>query len=416
MLIRFSVKNFLSFKEMATIDMLPSSISQHKKNLLKAGNYKLLKCASIFGANASGKSNFFKAMGFVKNFIINSSKETQVTEEIPVKPFLFSDQKEEEPSIFEFIFIKNNIKYRYGFGINKNEVVEEWLYSASKNKEKMLFERSYQDIKVDEQITEGEQIKKLTRKNALFLSVAAQFNDITAQTIIDWFKNFNVISGLQEYKPITLDYLKNKKAKEDVVKLLKIADSTINDISFEELPAKMPEEFLESTKIAKSIGINFKILPKIKTLHNKYDLEHNVIEQVEMDFRKTESTGTQNLFSMLGPILDTIDNGKVLVIDELECNMHPLITRFLVRYFHSKNNSAQFIFNTHDTNLLSNKYFRRDQIYFMNKNRFGESKLYSLYDYNVRYDSSFGKDYLKGRYRAIPFIDEYGFFGDELNC
>jgi hypothetical protein len=135
---------------------------------------------------------------------------------------------------------------------------------------------------------------------------------------------------------------------------------------------------------------------------------------VEFDFNKNESKGTQHLFSLIGPILDTIENASVLVIDEFECNLHPLISRFLIKLFHFKNKNAQFIFNTHDTNLLSNKYFRRDQIYFVDKDRYGCSKLYSLYDYNIRYDRTFDKDYLEGKYKAIPFIDEYGILGNEI--
>ncbi len=415
MLIKFTVENCFSFKEETTLDMIASSVSQHKDtNILNALNYNLLKSIAIFGANASGKSNLFKAMKFAKDFVLKSSKETQAQESIPVVPFLLSSETENQPSLFEFIFIQNNMKYRYGLRLNKTEVVDEWLFEAKKIKETLLFERHFQKIKVNPKFKEGLKLTEMTRKNALFLSVVAQFNGKIAESIIEWFSDLNIISGLGEYSPVTLKILEDSKLKDEFLNVFKIADFSIDDFRLKQRDISNAPKFIQKEiEKAKEAGIDLKLMPEIKTLHKKFNSQKELVELVEFDLEDMESKGTQNLFSLLGPILDTLSTGKVLIIDELESNLHPLITRFLVKLFHLKNNNSQFVFNTHDTNLLSNKFFRRDQIYFVNKNKYGQSSLYSLIDYDVRYDRIFDKDYLEGRYEAVPFIDNYSFWGNE---
>lgn len=417
MLIKFSVQNYLSFKDLNTLDMLPASISQHKNYLLDDVNYKLLKSAAVFGANASGKSNLFHAMGFARGFILNSSRESQAGEKIAVTPFLLSTETENQPSLFEFVFIVNNVKYRYGFCLNNTEVVDEWLFEAKKIKETLLFKRHLQEFDISTKFKEGNKVKDLTRNNALLLSVAAQFNIKIAKDILSWFIRLNVISGLSEYNPVTIDYVSTPEHKKQFIDILKTADFSIEDFKLQERNMSEVPNFIQKAiaKKQKEIGGEFKLLPEIKTLHKKYGKNFKMAGYIEFDLEKKESKGTKNLFSLLGPILDTIETNGVLVIDELETNLHPLISRFLIKMFNIKNKSAQFIFNTHDTNLLSNKFFRRDQIYFVNKDKFGQSNLYSLYEYdNVpRADKTLNKDYLEGKYKAIPFIDNYGFFGTE---
>ncbi|MEI3268752.1 MAG: ATP-binding protein [Candidatus Gastranaerophilaceae bacterium] len=416
MFVKFSVQNFLSFKDLNSLELIASNITQHEENTIDTKQYKLLKSVAIFGANASGKSNLFKAMQFARDFVLSSSKESQANEKIHVTPFLLSTKTESEPSLFEFVFLKNNTKYRYGFRLNNSIVVDEWLFAASKVKESLLFERHEQDIKVGAKFKEGSKIIELTRKNALFLSVVAQFNGKIAESIIEWFYGLRIITGLQTYNSVTIEYLKALENKKEFMDILNIADSSIQDFQFKELDIeKAPKYIKEELERIKALGAKYELMPEIKTYHNKYNDKNNVAGTVEFDFNKNESKGTQHLFSLTGPILDTIENSNILVIDEFECNLHPLISRFLIKLFHLKNKNAQFIFNTHDTKLLNNKYFRRDQIYFVDKDQFGGSSLYSLYDYNIRYDRTFDKDYLEGKYKAIPFIDEYGIFGNEID-
>ncbi len=417
MLLKFTVENYLSFKDQFTLDLIASSMTQHSEtNIIAGENYKLLKTIAIFGANASGKSNLFNAIEFARDFIISSSKDTQAEENIPVEPFLLSTETENKPSLFEFIFINNNKKYRYGFRLNKDEIVDEWLFEAEKIKEKQLFIRHKQSIELGNTFKEGQKLVDMTRNNALFLSVVAQFNGPIAKSVISWFKNLNVISSLSfiKYNRITTQFLKDSKLQAEFEKIFKIADFSIDSFSIKNRELSSIPEFLQKElEKAKKEGISLELPPKIKTLHKKYNKDKKPVENIEFDLIDNESDGTQNLFSLLGPIFDTILEGKILVIDELEAGLHPLITRFIIKLLHYKNKNAQFIFNTHNTDLLTNKIFRRDQIYFVDKNKYGESSLYSLNDYNVRYDRTFNKDYLEGRYDAIPFIDDFGFWNDE---
>ncbi len=420
MLVEFSVGNFLSFKEIVTFSMISSNIKQHTgSHVFESQHYKLLKSSAIYGANASGKSNLFKAMNFAKKFIIKSSKDTQAKESINVENFALSTETEDKPSFFEFIFIQNNIKYRYGFKADKEKIVEEWLFSAEKIKEKEMFIRNYQDIKVTKSFEEGSGLEAKTRENALFLSVVAQFNGKIAESIIDWLQKFNIISGLEnQYIHITLEKLNEIKFKDRFSEILKIADLAIEDfkveskeIDIEEFRTHLQSEvvnvIIESEPGTKLNKIN------INTLHKKFDKNNKCIGSEIFELEKQESEGTKKLFSILGPIIDTLNAGSILVVDELDVKIHPLITQFIIRLFNSNKqnpNNAQLVFSTHDTNLLNKNIFRRDQIWFAEKDEIGSTNLYSLVEYKIRADRIFEKDYLAGKYGAIPFVGTFDFF------
>lgn len=200
MLIEFKVQNFLSFKKLQTFTMVASTIKEHKQSNTFSASSKinLLKSAVMYGANASGKSNFVKALSFMKGFIINSSKETQAKENIPVIEFLLNTENENQPSLFEITFLQNNIRYRYGVEVDKNKIHSEWLFYAPKNKEAKLFVRENDKIELGTYFKEGKGLESKTRSNALFLSVNAQFNGEISKNIIDWFLMQNIISGLDD--------------------------------------------------------------------------------------------------------------------------------------------------------------------------------------------------------------------------
>mgnify|MGYP000121767596 FL=1 len=266
MFVKFSVQNFLSFKDLNSLELIASNITQHEENTIDTKQYKLLKSVAIFGANASGKSNLFKAMQFARDFVLSSSKESQANEKIHVTPFLLSTKTESEPSLFEFVFLKNNTKYRYGFRLNNSIVVDEWLFAASKVKESLLFERHEQDIKVGAKFKEGSKIIELTRKNALFLSVVAQFNGKIAESIIEWFYGLRIITGLQTYNSVTIEYLKALENKKELMDILNIADSSIQDFQFKELDIeKAPKYIKEELERIKALGAKYELMPEIKT-------------------------------------------------------------------------------------------------------------------------------------------------------
>ncbi len=424
MLIEFSVGNFRSFKEKVTLSMVASNTSARDPNVNKNNTIEvsdkltLLTSAAIYGANASGKSNIVKALAFMRNFVLTSANMLQTDEPILVEPFRLSTETENEPSYFEIVFILNNIQYRYGFEVNSQQIISEWLFSVLNKREAKLFIREMDKINpspINFKESKGLDVK--TRSKALFLSVVAQFNGVIAQSILNWFNRIAVVSGLDDtaYRAYTIRQIFEGQYKDLIVQLVKSLDIDINEIigiKLEKnkfsLPSNMPEEI--RTLIIKSLkdGDFF----TVKTKHPKLNAQGKPVDSVTFDMDLNESHGTQKIFYLAGPIIDVLTQGKVLIIDEMEARLHPLITRKLIQLFNAIDTNpkrAQLIFTTHDTNLLSNKLFRRDQIWFIEKDTFCASQLYSLAeikvdDSKVRNDASFEDDYLQGRYGAIPFI------------
>ena len=419
MLIGFSVGNYKSFKETVTLSMVVSSITEDDRELdennLFQINHKLnlLKSAAIYGANASGKSNFVAAINFMKWFVLNSSKETQVSEAIDIEAFRLSTETETEPSFFEIVFRLEDKNFRYGFEVNTEQVVAEWLFQTDDRAEKMLFERDFDDFILDN-FSEGQGISDKTRSNALFLSVVAQFNGKVSGKILRWFsKTLQLISGLQDqqYRKETLESFENDRHRHDIIEFVKKLDLGIADIQVTNQPVFIIPN--NTTLYGGSYGSlypNSKIKSTVKTVHRKYDADGKQTAIEIFDLEKHESEGTNKLFALAGLLLDTLRTGKILLIDELDARLHPLITRELICLFNSNEtnpHNAQLIFTTHDTNLLSSKTFRKDQIWFTEKDNKGATDLYSLVEYKVGKDASFERDYIIGKYGAIPFIGDF---------
>ncbi|MEH2111124.1 AAA family ATPase [Nostoc sp.] len=417
MLIEFSVGNYRSFKEQVTFSMVAANLVAKDKKLDENNVFeidddlKLLKSAAIYGANASGKSNLATALGFMRWFMINSSKETQSTEKIGIERFKLSTETEDKPSFFEIVFLINGKRYRYGFEATIEKVVSEWLFDVPKIKETRLFERKLNKISISKRF-KADGIQQKTRHNALFLSVSAQFNVEIAEIILDWLTNrVKIASGLDDsgYQRYTVSCLTNNKNKDEIFQLLKKLDLGFSDVKVKEsqitadfLPKELPDEI--KNYIIKN---GMTKVTSVQTMHQKFNAEGNPVSTEIFDLDNQESEGTQKVFALAGPLVDTLKNGKVLIIDEFDARIHSLISRAIVELFNSNEtnpNNAQLIFMTHDTNLLNNKLFRRDQIWFTEKNRYGATDLYSLAEYNVSNDASFESDYIQGRYGAIPYI------------
>ncbi len=402
MLIQFTLKNFKCFKEEVKFSLIASNYDKTTKaedNIFITNKFglKLLKSAVIYGANASGKTKLIEGLAFMASFIKNSSKESQIEELIPVKPFLLSLETIEEPSEFEIIFIHEEILYRYGFEVDKDEIQAEWLYRKRATKEVQLFYRDYQVFEIHKTAFKVHDLVKNNRirPNALLLSVAASWNNDLAKKIFDWLKKFNIISGLHghEYENFSIGRMKKNKA--EVIQFLKGADLGIEDLS----PQKLSSE-------------EFSALPiTIKTQHKQYDKNNLVHQSISFEMEEDESAGTKQYFALSGPILDSIEKGSILIVDELANQLHPNLACKLVEIFNSadKNpHNAQLIFNTHDTNLLSSGLFRRDQIWFTEKNRYGAASLYSLSDIkDIRKEEDFEKNYIQGKYGAIPYLGDF---------
>jgi AAA15 family ATPase/GTPase len=418
MLLEFSVANYLSFKTKTTLSLFATPIKEHvDDNIFSTERYDLLKGAVIYGANASGKSNFIKAMSTMRRLVLQSFEQSS-TDELDITPFLLSTETEDQPSFFEAVFLVDNIRYRYGFEVNNYTVNTEWLFEAQKQAEKPLFVREQEGIEVmTKSFPEGRDLEERTRENALFLAVVDQFNGKIAKKIMKWFNNFITISGLSHegYKGVTFGMLENKETQKTLLDFYKKLDLGFDDLAIskkpfdpKELPGEMPEGLLK--QLVTDLEGAFKI--DIKTIHKKYDSKDKVVGKIEFDMRSQESSGTNKLFNISGPVFDVLNDGGALVVDELDASLHPLLTLAITKLFNSKEfnrNNAQLIFATHDTNLLYYGNYRRDQIYFVEKNKYGASEMYSLVEYKeegktIRKDRSFEKDYIEGRYGAIPFI------------
>jgi len=426
MLIQFSLKNFKCFKEEAKLTLIASNYDKSTReddNIFHVEKFglKLLRSAIIYGANASGKTKLIEGLGFMRNFILTSSKESQIDELIQVDPFLLSSETDKEPSTFEIIFIYKNVMYRYGFEVDKEKVHSEWLYSKTNTKEVELFYRDFQSFEIHKTKFKVSDLiaNDRIRPNALLLSVAASWNDKLAKKIFEWFRNFNIISGLREegYQSFSVERIqKNKENKSAAVKFLKSADLGIEDINvkaldLDNLPKEFPKELKEFIKKTRKEEKDVEIFSDVITVHKRFDSNNLFEDFTELSMSNDESSGTKKYFALSGPILEALQNGEILIVDELANKLHPNLTCKLTEIFNSKDRNpknAQLIFNTHDTNLLSSGLFRRDQIWFTEKNRYGASSLYSLSDFKgVRKEEDYEKNYVKGKYGAVPYLGNF---------
>jgi len=419
MLVYFRFKNYKCFKDEATLFMEATKLKNLKEsNVFDIDKVSLLKSTVIYGPNASGKSSVIDALRKMKNIVLHSL-ELGISKNYNPEPFLLNTKSQNEPTIFEVEIVIDKIKYRYGFEIETNGIIKkEWLFQKKlqhKSREINLFQREYNSITLGASFKEGKSLIDKTRENALFVTVVAQFNGEISDKILKWFKKLNILSNLKsnEFEHFSFEMLKDNDLKDKIVTIIKEADVGIYDIinkkiTYEELKSKNKDiEKLPDFIIDK---IKEKGVDTIETKHIVYDEENNFAGFKNFNIDR-ESDGTKKLLALVGPLLDTLFNGKVLVIDELDNSLHTSLVRAIVKLFNSKKfNSlgAQLIFSTHDTNLLDQKLFRRDQIYFTQKNIFGASELYSLVEYGkgkARDDLVLEKNYLKGKFGATPHIN-----------
>jgi uncharacterized protein len=382
----------------------------------------LVKSAAIYGANASGKSNLAKALQFMKWFMVNSSKETQSTEAIGVERFRLSTETDDQPSFFEIVFLLDGQQHRYGFTADREKVVSEWLYYVPKTRETKLFDRQGNKIDVAK-VYNADGIAVKTRANALFLSVSAQFNVSKSEAILNWLTySFFLVSGLDDRNLLndTAKYIFRADIYEKASELIKNMDLDILGIGIEKfaldankkkpehVPSDLWQEIQQDILEVENRERGTNPTPHhIRTIHRKFNGNGEQISAETFSLTMEESEGTQKVFALVSLLVDVLDHGKVLIIDEFDARLHPLMSRSIVELFNSNEtnpHNAQLIVMTHDTNLLSNKIFRRDQIWFTEKDRYGATALYSLAEYKVRNDASFGSDYIKGKYGAIPYI------------
>lgn len=397
MIIQFSVGNFLSFKELSTLSLVTTNLKEaaipDADSMAEMGDAipAVLHGAAIYGANASGKSNFAKAFATFKWLVVNSMKELQSGETLDVESFMLNATTAHEPSVFEIVFCNADYIFRYGFEIDSRKVHKEWLYRRNNRKRAKEVELLFRDGEKNNvhptcAIARNLIANRMVRDNALLVSVAAQFNDEMAVSIVNWLNDTSVITShddemMWKRAAIKLD---DPNIRKRIVDFSRFADLGIEDI--------------------------YKVNDEVVSSHVQYDDEGREMQTVSFPFASNESEGTVKYFQLAYPIIDALDNGKRLVIDEIDSKMHPKLTSKIIELFNSREtnpNHAQLIFTIHDTNILSARILRRDQVWFAQKDTYGATRLYSLADYKVRNNASFEKEYLEGKYGGTPIIGDF---------
>ncbi|NDW11977.1 ATP-binding protein [Bacteroides sp. 214] len=428
MLIEFRGSNFRSLGDEQVLSLVPSS--KHSEcvdsTIFTKEKYEALSVVSIYGANASGKSNLIKAMKLFDR-IVHLSARSSSTTVLPYDPFLLREGYNLKPTEFEITFItENNIRYRYGFSFNQKDILSEWLYRKKIGREVSLFVRENDIIDVSSGFNGASKLIEAsieaTRNNALFLSTCDMLNVEEAKNIFQWFKYFNVVDGLEtEIEEITTVNLWEQEEYRAKIKNYLLAlnlgfkDINIATKKFEE--KDLPENIDKSTRQSLIGQLEGSTGFLVKTIHQLYnEFGKQSMQTIEWDMDKRESSGTKKAFHLSGPILWALTNGGILIIDEIEAKMHPIMTLDTINLFLSAEtnpNKAQLIYTTHDTNLMTYLNIGRDQIYLTEKNNWESTELYSLSDIQYKDpkkehpDTDREKRYLEGRYGAIPVFGSF---------
>ncbi len=404
MLIRFSFKNFKSFKNENCLDMEATSLKEHEYNIAKIDNAEYLKVSAIYGANASGKTNVLQAFDYMKKRILinDDSKKNSPIDEENVYSFMINN----EPIALEVeILAKNNKIYKYGFEVIKNKIISEWLYEKRINKFYTIFERENDTITM--KLNKMSDLINMD-DSTLFLNIYSKIdkNNEDFSNVYNWFVNSMYLDlGNPDFERfinnrVSLKILSDENYKKELLKFIKTFDSGIEGI-------ETTPDSIEAVK------------------NNNGTIDLKVIHKGENGKLKAlpfylESNGTRKMFHLFDFFMDALKNGMVLFVDELDAKLHPLLTRYIINLFHNSQTNVgngQLIYSTHDTVNLNKETFRRDEIWFAEKDKDGVSEIYALSDYileddknagkKVRNDATYNKDYLTGRYGAIPVLEKF---------
>lgn len=403
----FSVANFLSIKDKVTFSLEAGKEAGNPNAVFEFGESCLVKSVAIYGANASGKSNLLKAVAFLRVFVVNCLK--TAGNPIPIVPFLLSDETDKKPSVFELEILSPSGRFIYSCEIDSKKIFKESLFHYAPKKRK-VFERDGQAITFGPYYKEKvEQIKGQVREDVLLLSVLFSFNNEIAKTVVNEIKKIEVVLGAEKNQ--TLDYsfaqFKDNYSRERMMKMIKESDFGIVDMQIE-------EKMISTEDMAKTMPLELRSMlsqrsgliaqRKLAALHKK---NGKIEETVAFDFFQ-ESDGTQQMFALSGPLVNSLKEGKTVFIDELDSHLHPFLCQYILSIFNSKENnpgSSQLIFTTHDISLLNSEIMRRDQIWFAEKNRDqGTSDYFSLYDMKEKEGMNYAKRYFEGRYGALPYV------------
>ena len=421
MLLMFKVKNYTSFKNESILDMRATAYVQHPNHVIHVDDkLGLLKATALYGANASGKSNFISAMFFFRQYIFSqfiNKKENEDFEindsavKMKLEPFgLLNDVN--DASEFDIIFLHNDRQIQYGFECTPKEVLNEWLFIDDKK----VFERTGVELSFGNKYQKLLGAYKKLPAERLYIAVLEYFLDEEGrkQVLDDFISFFN-----EDYNVFT-EILFESTVK-GLAGMIGLSKKLVSDIEYR----KKVERYLRLIDVGiKRLDVQTELIfdeqtgrkrkeEVVRTVHNIYDEDGNAVGEKLFDLRQ-ESTGTLRFLAYIQNIIEMIADGGVFIVDEMSARLHPLLTKLIVDIFCSiQNQKAQLIFTTHDISLLNNNQFRRDEVVFVDKNERGESSLYALSDLRVREDATFHKDYLQGKYGAIPIFNYDDIMGGE---
>lgn len=416
MLVEFRVKNFRSLRDEQVLSLVASPdktlLDTHALATGQKAAPHLLRSAVVYGANASGKSNLVKALQYMRGVVLESAAMQPGQAFDRLRPFRLDAAFAAQPTEFEVTFIHEEIRYQYGFAMTAERIISEHLLVYKAFKPQRWFDRHFDDVSGKDVYDFGPGLKGAknlwegaTRPNALFLSMAVQLNSELLRPVFDWFASRLVV--FNELSPLSPDFsvqmLKQEVERKAIRDFLQAADMSITDIEVQTRQTVVHSIRFDLATGKREEGPREQLMDEVKF--------HHVTEKGEATFDLLdESSGTRNLLFLAGPILDILDKGLTLVVDELDTSLHTLLVQSLVRLFHRpeiNTGGAQLVFTTHDTSLLdAYGLFRRDQVWFVEKKPDQSSSLFSLLDFSPRKNEALERGYLQGRYGALPFLRE----------
>ena len=427
MLIEFKFKNFRSFRDETILSMESYGLKDFKSILIDFGSMQLLPGVGIYGKNGGGKSNVIRAFWLAVQFIKNAQRTQHENSPIPVVPFLLNDYSRSRPTEFEFVYTIDGTKYQYGFAADKEKIIWEYLYHSPKGQKATVFSRNGQEFYFTVDKPKRTLISEVVAKNQLFFAVACTMNDADCINAMRWFRELVLFS--RDYSEIPrqlIEYSDDKNMLKSITDYAKVADVGINDMRFEfksteisneeSIPREMPEELKNAlssfmkqlSETSNNSEMRLKVGEMKATSFHFGKNQDGKVEPYPLDL-SDESDGTRKLMSLAPAIESSLQNGGVLLVDEIEREMHPILLEFIISRFQSKKtnpNGAQLIFTTHNTELLNMELLRKDQIYFADKgSEDGVSELYSVIDMPTQTSTNIRKSYLLGKFGAIPNIE-----------
>lgn len=396
MLVQFRFNNYKCFKDETVFNVVASKYYRDKmENLIQVPQYALLRTAAVYGANASGKTKLFQAFNFMREVVLTSADKQSNNWQRSYSPFLLDTYSAEQPSVFEVVFLMDGIQYRYGFELNEERILTEWLFRKRSKEVKVLEYNGgtsiyYNEHYINPKIMKNLEEAKMFRVNSLIISSLSMWNDQLSLDILHWFKQNNIISAsLNTMAPRILSAIDHPKMKTKLMDFLRSADLGIYDVTSNEISDT-----------------------ELNISHRRYDEQHLPSGFAKLSLEKDESFGTYRFLSLAEPIISALETGSILWIDEIDNGLHYDLVRALISLFQDETvniHNAQLIINTHNISLIDEAdLFRRDQIYIVDKNRYGEASLTPVSDFSVRETAKVGKLYREGRFGGVPYLDKLG--------